>query len=78
MYFARGPMWMLVNTTIFAEFSELEVMIDTMISTLEGLVGEHCQDTDVPTSEPNTEPNCEWEEYTETKEYLLKERITPI
>ena len=26
-------MWMLVNTTIFAEMSELEVMLDTMIST---------------------------------------------
>ena len=71
-------MWMLVNTTIFAEMSELEVMLDTMISTLESLVGDYCKDVDVPTSDPTTEPNCEWEEYTETKEYLVKERQSDI
>ena len=70
-------MWMLVNTTIFSDVAELQLMIDAMISQLDKQLIESCN-TDI-VSDPNTDDdgddrNCEWEEYTETKEYLIKER----
>ena len=68
-------MWMLVNTTIFSDVAELQLMIDAMISQLDKQLIESCN-TDI-VSDPNTDDdgddrNCEWEEYTETKEYLEK------
>ena len=71
-------MWMLVNTTIFADMSELEVMIDTMISELKSQLAESCSATGPadPSPELPEARNCEWEEYTETKDYLVKERPT--
>merc|ERR1712128_256744 len=70
----KAPMWMLVNTTIFSGVDELEVMVDAMITQLEELLIQYCGSDEVPTS-PNTSddgPNCEWEEYEQTKEYLIK------
>jgi len=71
----KGPMWMLVNTTIFSDVSELELMINAMITQLDKQLIESCN-TDIlddPNTDDGTEDrNCEWEEYTETKEYLIK------
>ena len=67
-------MWMLVNTTIFSGIDELEVMVDAMIIQLEELLQQYCG-SDVVTPSTNTGddgPNCEWEEYEQTKEYLVK------
>lgn len=70
----KAPMWMLVNTTIFSGIDELEVMVDAMIIQLEELLQQYCG-SDVVTPSTNTGddgPNCEWEEYEQTKEYLIK------
>jgi len=67
----KGPMWMLVNTTIFSDISELEVMVDAMVIQLQTLLEEYCDPTTAPISAPSG-PNCEWEEYEQTKEYLVK------
>jgi len=70
----KAPMWMLVNTTIFSGADELEVMVDAMITQLEELLKQYCGADEVtPTRNVGDEgPNCEWEEYQQTKEYLLK------
>ena len=67
-------MWMLVNTTIFSEVDELEVMVDAMITQLEELLQQYCgSDVIAPVPINGDEgPNCEWEEYEQTKEYLIK------
>jgi len=70
----KAPMWMLVNTTIFSSTDELEVMVDAMITQLEELLKQYCGSDEV-TPSPQTGddgPNCEWEEYEQTKEYLIK------
>merc|ERR1719228_1378268 len=66
----KSPMWMLVNTTIFSSMDELGVMVDTMIETLEELGKTYCSSTPAPP--PPAESNCQWEEYEQTKEYLIK------
>jgi len=69
----KGPMWMLVNTTIFGSIGEVEVMVDAMIEQLEDLLEKYCGSD--PVIPPSTEdgPNCEWEEYKQiTKNYLEK------
>ena len=67
-------MWMLVNTTIFSGVDELEVMVDAMITQLEELLKQYCGADEVgPVRIIGDEgPNCEWEEYQQTKEYLIK------
>jgi len=70
----KAPMWMLVNTTIFSGADELEVMVDAMITQLEELLKKYCGADEVTqTRQVGDEgPNCEWEEYQQTKEYLIK------
>merc|ERR1719339_215569 len=70
----KAPMWMLVNTTIFSGIDELEVMVDAMIIQLEELLQQYCGSDVVTPSTPTGDdgPNCEWEEYEQTKEYLIK------
>jgi len=70
----KAPMWMLVNTTIFSEVDELEVMVDAMVTQLEELLKQYCGSDEVPSPTQNGDegPNCEWEEYEQTKEYLIK------
>merc|ERR1739838_196144 len=70
----KAPMWMLVNTTIFSGADELEVMVDAMITQLEELLKQYCGADEVgPVRIIGDEgPNCEWEEYQQTKEYLIK------
>jgi len=68
----KGPMWMLVNTTIFGGIGEIEVMVDAMIDQLEALQELYCgSDPVAPPSDPEG-PNCEWEEYQQSKLYLEK------
>ena len=62
----------LVNATIFGELAEVETVITTMVSMLEKLIEDYCTEGKVPDKPHNPQPNCEWEEYTETKEYLEK------
>merc|ERR1711970_213934 len=66
----KSPIWMLVNTTIFSGMDELGVMVDTMIETLEELGKTYCSSSPAPP--PPAESNCQWEEYEQTKEYLIK------
>merc|ERR1712128_387329 len=70
----KAPMWMLVNTTIFSGVDELEVMVDAMIIQLEELLQQYCGSDEVtPSTQTGDDgPNCEWEEYEQTKEYLIK------
>lgn len=71
----KAPMWMLVNTTIFSGIDELEVMVDAMIIQLEELLQQYCGSDEITPSTQTSDddgPNCEWEEYEQTKEYLIK------
>jgi len=70
----KQPFWMLVNTTIQSEGStELDIMVGTMIEILEQQLESYCSSTK-PVRIENQEdgPNCDWEEYEKTKEYLSK------
>jgi hypothetical protein len=67
----KVPMWMLVNTTIFAEYSEIELTIKQSIVLLEEMLTDpevnECSSTPRPPPPPE---NCEWNEYEQTKLYL--------
>lgn len=67
----KVPMWMLVNTTIFAEYSEIELTIKQSIVLLEEMLTDpevnECSSTPKPPPPPE---NCEWNEYEQTKLYL--------
>merc|ERR1711935_652877 len=72
----KGPMWMLVNTTIFGQTTEVQVLVDAMIKELEELLEKYCgADPVIPPSNEDG-PNCEWEEYEQSKKYL--ERLDEI
>merc|ERR1712109_109806 len=66
----KGPMWMLVNTTIFDTLDNVIQMVDAMDDQLKVKRGEYCGDD--PSPPPSTDSNCEWEEYEETRNYLVK------
>jgi len=67
----KVPMWMLVNTTIFAEYSEIELTIKQSIVLLEEMLTDpevnECSSTPPPPPPPE---KCEWSEYEQTKKYL--------
>ena len=65
---------MLVNTTIQVEGSrELEIMVGTMIEILKQQLENYCGNTETKREENQGESlNCEWEEYEQTKEYLIQ------
>lgn len=67
----KVPMWMLVNTTIFAEYSEIELTIKQSIVLLEEMLTDpevnECSSTPPPPPPPE---KCEWSEYEQTKLYL--------
>merc|ERR1711963_1157502 len=52
----KGPMWMLVNTTIFESLEEKRA--------------DFCDNDEGPP--PTDDNNCEWEEYEHTKKFLIK------
>jgi len=67
----KGPMWMLVNTTIFTEGTEEPtIMLGAMEEMMKALKEEYC--TPGPTTRPTipTGDSCEWAEYEKTGEYL--------
>jgi hypothetical protein len=67
----KGPLWMLVNTTIFGEADAVQAMITAMQTQLDELHSMYCQETpDVETVEQTDEPQCEWMELEKTKDYL--------
>ena len=72
--FYRPPMWMLVNSTIFNEIDETQVMVEALIDLMKGLKVQFCgvEDGDPIRDIGNEGPNCQWEEYQQTKEYLEK------
>jgi septum formation topological specificity factor MinE len=69
----KGPMWMLVNFTIFGEMTEVQQMVLVMDDELKTLLGKYCANTIIDIPDDSEEgPNCEWEEYEKTKEYLVE------
>jgi len=72
--FYRPPMWMLVNSTIFNEIDETQVMVEALIDLMKGLKVQFCgvEEGDPPRDLGEEGPNCQWEEYQQTKEYLDK------
>ena len=70
---SRAPMWMLVNHTIFAEIGEVELMVDAMIAQIDTLITDYCDPgTSTPPPQDNDDLNCEWNEFEETKRYLVE------
>ena len=67
---SRGPMWMLVNTTIFSDMAEVGGMVDVMIEQLNQFITEECGATARTPRPPTDELNCEWDEYEQNKKYL--------
>ena len=70
MFISRGPMWMLVNTTIFSDLAEVGGMVDVMIEQLNQFITEKCGATARTPRPPTDELNCEWDEYEQNKKYL--------
>lgn len=70
----KGPMWMLVNSTIFGSIEETQVMAVALIDLMKGLKVQFCgvEDGDPIRDIGDEGPNCQWEEYQQTKEYLEK------
>jgi len=70
----KGPMWMLVNSTIFSGIEETQVMAVALIDLMKGLKVQFCgvEDGDPIRDIGDEGPNCQWEEYQQTKEYLEK------
>jgi Fe-S cluster biosynthesis and repair protein YggX len=64
----KGPMWMLVNTTIFDTVDSVTEVVSVMDDMLKTKRGEYCNSDDTPP--PPSTTNCEWEEYEQTKAYL--------
>ena len=67
-------MWMLVNSTIFNGIDETQVMVDALIDLMKGLKVQFCgvEEGDDVRIIDEEGPNCQWEEYQQTKEYLEK------
>ena len=78
LIFYRPPMWMLVNSTIFNGIDETQVMVDALIDLMKGLKVQFCgvEEGDSPRVIDEEGPNCQWEEYQQTKEYLEKVQST--
>jgi len=69
----KAPLWMLVNTTIFApSLDDLEAMVVEMTNSMDQLLAKYCNEK--PTTKVTTDdgPTCEWDEYEQTKNYLTK------
>ena len=69
----KAPLWMLVNTTIFApSLDDLEAMVVEMTNSMDQLLAKYCDEK--PTTKVTTDdgPTCEWDEYEQTKNYLTK------
>ena len=69
---------MLVNSTIFNGIDETQVMVDALIDLMKGLKVQFCgvEEGDDVRILDEEGPNCQWEEYQQTKEYLEKVQST--
>ena len=70
---------MLVNSTIFAEtIEETQVIVDTLIDSMKEMKVQFCgvEEGDPIRDIGDEGPNCQWEEYQQTKEYLEKVQPT--
>ena len=67
-------MWMMVNSTIFSGVEETQVMAEALIELMKGLKVQFCgvEEGDPVRDLGEDGPNCQWEEYQQTKEYLEK------
>lgn len=73
----KVPMWMLVNTTIFAEYSEIELTIKQSIVLLEEMLTDpEVNECSSAPPRPTPPKNCEWNEYEQTKTYLERVDLT--
>jgi len=67
----KGPLWMLVNETIFTPTLEsLSITVVAAANMSDLLLAEYCSESPRPPS--NDGPTCDWEEYEQTSKYLEK------
>jgi len=67
----KGPLWMLVNETIFTPSLEsLSITVVAAANMSDLLLADYCSESPRPPS--NDGPTCEWDEYEETGKYLEK------
>jgi len=66
----KGPMWMLVNTTIFDTYENVVSMVDVMDESLKTKRNKYCKGGDDGPPPPSS--SCQWEEYEKTREYLVE------
>jgi len=65
----KGPLWMLVNETIFTPSLEsLSITVVAAANMSDLLLAEYCSESPRPPS--NDGPTCLWDEYKETNKYL--------
>ena len=76
MYHAlpRQPFWMLVQTAIQGEgMVQLEIMVGTLVELLKQQLENYCaKGNNQKRINQEEGPKCDWEEYEQTKEYLIK------
>merc|ERR1711892_584139 len=70
----KQPFWMLVQTAIQGEgVSQLEIMVGTLVELLKQQLENYCAKGNNQKKINQEEgPKCDWEEYVQTKEYLIK------
>jgi len=66
----KKPLWLLVNTTIFYSMTELEAAVSVEKEMLDLIREEYCSGSGVAPRNPDDDPNCEWQEYEQTNEYI--------
>merc|ERR1719397_1856934 len=68
----KGPLWMLVNETIFTPSLEsLSITVVAAANMSDLLLADYCSESPRPPSNDDG-PTCEWDEYEETSKYLEK------
>merc|ERR1712123_10851 len=70
----KQPFWMLVQTAIQGEGEvQLEIMIGTLVELLKQQLENYCaKGNNQKRINQEEGPKCDWEEYEQTKEYLIK------
>jgi hypothetical protein len=67
----KGPLWMLVNETIFTpSLDSLSITVVAAANMSDLLLADYCSESPRPTT--NDKPTCEWDEYEATSKYLEK------
>merc|ERR1719285_359869 len=68
----KGPLWMLVNETIFTpSLDSLSITVVAAANMSDLLLADYCSESPRPPSNDDG-PTCEWDEYEETSKYLEK------